>query len=523
MGCSNSMQSGPTKIYIITYCSLVPLKGDNLYKIKLIAMEEVKKKQGRKFFEQINRHKEKEITNFCQRKCFEEKTLFYVYDKSSIPQIKNLYQMMNLVPHNLSDLHDIFLLSTDKVFDFPNNLIEKKTKNLPYYDFVGYEMDLNDLQDIYDDMNYSHMTRNDIIYDDDKIEEDDDRSDEFYINGVINRQYVNYVEQTFLKRKELKKVYISEIKIENKKTFSDLIAFFNDKDIKIFSIFNMNINDFNSTIFNSMNQLLEKNYNLRSLDLHNSNLQDNNLNNLMLAISDKRIRYLDLRKNNITAEGATVISELFLQTNKTLIKLNLSNNNKTLFKADGIKFIVKGLFESPCIKYVDFSGMSITGCGEFIYDLLIENKSLESLIIRNDSLNTKDFKHIFDAIKISKNLKEIDISRNEMEDKKIYEYIRDGIKKNTALILFRMDKININDDNYKIIFDGIENNKHISKYSFCYNPLDPKIVFEFFMSQMQVKNLRYIHNENNKEFTLEEKKMFEKCKNERPDLYIINH
>jgi len=521
MGCSYSAPIGPTTSYIISYCTLVPLSSENVYKIKLISKEEVKKRRGRKFFEQVNRHKEKEITNFMKRQNFEEKTLFYIYCKNR-PQIKNLYQMMNLIPREDANLHDIFLLNTESVDSFPNNLIEKKTQNIPYYDFVGYEMDLNDMEDIYDDMNYSHITRNNIIYDDDKIEEEDERRDEIYINGAINRQYVNYVEHMFLKKKEIKKVYISEIKIENKKSFVDLISFFSDKDIKVFSIFNTSINAFDSKIIDSIIQLLEKNYNLRSIDLHNCNLRDNNLNNIMLAISDKRIRYLDLRKNSITEEGATVISELFLQTNKTLVKFNLSNNDKSRFKADGVKFIIKGLFPSPCIKYVDFSEMNITGCGEFIYDLLLEKKCLESLILRNNSLNSKDFKYIFEGIKLNKTIKEIDISRNDMGGDKMYEYIRDGIKKNTSLVLFRMDKINIGDDNYDIIFDGIKNNQHIDKYSFCYNPVDPKIVFEFFMSQKQVKKLRYLPHEDNKEFTLEEKKLIEKCKSERPDLYIIN-
>ena len=119
-------------------------------------------------------------------------------------------------------------------------------------------------------------------------------------------------------------------------------------------------------------------------------------------------------------------------------------------------------------------------------------KFLESLILRNDSLNSKDFKYIFEGIKINKTIKEIDISRNDMGGNKMYEYIRDGIKKNTSLVLFRMDKINIDDDNYNIIFEGIKNNKHIDKYSFCYNPVDPKIVFEFFMSQKQVKKLSHL-------------------------------
>ena len=43
-------------------------------------------------------------------------------------------------------------------------------------------------------------------------------------------------------------------------------------------------------------------------------------NELMRAISDKRIRYLTLSKNSLTTEGASFISE-FLLENKTLEEL----------------------------------------------------------------------------------------------------------------------------------------------------------------------------------------------------------
>ena len=61
-----------------------------------------------------------------------------------------------------------------------------------------------------------------------------------------------------------------------------------------------------------------------------------------------------------------------------------------------------------------------------------------------------------------------------------------------------------------------------------YNKVNPKIILEFFIKQKQVKNLEYIPydknvpEDKNKDFTLEEKKLLEKYKNERPDLNIIN-
>ena len=111
---------------------------------------------------------------------------------------------------------------------------------------------------------------------------------------------------------------------------------------------------------------------------------------------------------------------------------------------------------------------------------------------------------------------------------KSLEYIRDSIKMNESLITLRMDKININNDNYNIIFEGIKENKNIDYYSMSYNKVNPKIILEFFIKQKQVKNLEYIPydknvpEDKNKDLTLEEKKLLEKYKNERPDLNIIN-
>ena len=110
-----------------------------------------------------------------------------------------------------------------------------------------------------------------------------------------------------------------------------------------------------------------------------------------------------------------------------------------------------------------------------------------------------------------------------MGGNKVMEYIRDAIKENNSLILLEIDKINVNNDNYSTLFEGIENNKSIRKYSIRYNKVNPKIVFEFFMKQKQVRTLRFLSDEKNKDFTFEEKKLIDKCKNERPDLNIIAH
>lgn len=92
-----------------------------------------------------------------------------------------------------------------------------------------------------------------------------------------------------------------------------------------------------------------------------------------------------------------------------------------------------------------------------------------------------------------------------------------------------MDKININNDNYKIIFDAIEKANNINSYSVSHNSkISPKIMLEFFIKQMHVKNLVYEPydknnpEDRNKELSLDEKKIFDKFKAERPDMKIIN-
>jgi len=521
MGCSTTNKSAPLITYTISYCSLLPVK-KNVYKITLAAKEEVAKKKERKFFDQIGRNRDKEILDFCQNKNFEQNTLFYIYSKTQ-PQIKNLYQMLNLIPNDIANLQKIFLLSTEKLKHFPKFFIEKKTQFLTFNDFIGFEIDLNDMVNIFKDMNDINITENNIIYEDEPVvgEEDIEKKDEIYINGNINAKYARVIKKFFLENEEIIKVFISEIKIEDKNSFAELITFFRNQDIKIFSIYDTNINDSDSIIFYSIIEILEKNYSIRRLDLRNCNLNDFNINDLTRAISDKRLRYLDLSKNGITVEGASILSE-FLQVNKTLQKLNISNNSTSSFKSEGIEYITNALISSPNINYIDFSGMNITGSGEFIGDLINENQSLENIILKKNALNANDFKFIFDAVKGNKILKVIDISYNDMAGKTALECIRDAIKENESLEELRMDKININNDNYNIIFDGIENNKNISKYSLSYNSINLKIVIDFFMKQANVKNLKFIPNENNNnnQLTLDEKKILEKCKNERPDLNI---
>ena len=523
MGCSSCSSSVPIDYnkFIIMYYTLVPVKEkNNIYKIELIAQEEAIKVSERKFFDQVAQNEEKVILDFVQRKNFNKTTIFYFFEKNT-PEIKNLYQMLNLIPNNYTELHRIILLNTELVKDFYNCFIEKKTKNLEYFKFTGKIIDLNDMQTILDNINNINLTNDNINYEE-KEDEETDNNNELNIDGLIDEEKINRIKKKFSQK--IYKISLSELSIKNKNYFAQLINFFMDKEIKIFSIYDTNIND--ELIFKQLLEFFEKNYHIRSLVLHNCNLLDTHMNDLMGAIIDKRIRYLDLSKNAITVVGATLISE-FLLVDKTLKELNISNNDNLNLKAEGIKYILRSLVNCPNIKLINFSGMILTGCGEFLANFIEGNKSIEIIILKNIYLNCNDFKSILEKLKTNKNIKTFDVSNNDMGGDKSLEYIKDCIEENNSLEIFIMDKININNDNYNIIFPAIEKNKSITYYSLNYNKINPKIVFEFFIKQTHVKKLEFIPfdkndpDDKNKDFTLDDKKLIEKCKSERPDLDLI--
>ena len=336
------------------------------------------------------------------------------------------------------------------------------------------------------------------------------------INSIGNKKNNN----------KIKSVKIIESKIEDLQIFNKIMKFISKKSIKKFYFVGNNINsDFEGwTIISSF---LEQNYQLRYLDLHNSTIYDYHLNDIMRPLSDKRIRFLNLSENFITLDGVKIISE-YLANNKTLQKLNLSRNAQSQFKTEGVEIILNSLLNNKNIEFIDFSFMNLTGCGEAIGNFISKNKSIENIVLRNVLLNFNDFKHIFVPLKKSKTMKEIDISMNDMGGDKSLQFIADAIKENDSLECIKMEQLNINNDNYNIIFEAIEKNKTIQKYYLNYNSdIKPKIVINFFMKQMQVKYLEYIpfdkdnEHDKNKSLTLEERKLFEKLKEERSDMKLI--
>ena len=343
------------------------------------------------------------------------------------------------------------------------------------------------------------------------------------VNVSIDSNFEN--EENGTENNKIKKIIIQNSKFPDMYVFA--LLFKNLEKYKSLQKFAFNNNFINSDFegWKNIESLLNKNYNIRILDLSSSTLNDLELEGIIESIKDKRIRLLNLSENFLTVEGMKSLSN-FLKINKTLQRLYLQRNAVVQFKAEGVKYVCENLLNHPNILLLDFSFMELTGCGQFIGKLIKENKTLENLNIASCKLNIVDFKNICEPICNDKKLKKFNISFNDMGGNKSLEEIGKIIIFNKSINEIHLDQMNLNMDNYNIILDAIKKNKTIKYYSLSYNyNLNPKIVLKFFLEKNDVDCLEYIpYNQEThlgKEFTLEEKKILERLKIEKPKLKII--
>lgn len=547
MGCSASNISS----FTVQYCTITPISNkEDCYKIDLIAEEKIQKVEGIKLLDQCGEYDLK-IKEFLDDENFKDKSIFYYFLRDK-PILKNYNQSLKYQPFSLPKLFHIIILSTNAVGEIPNKLIEKKTKNLIYGQFVGKELNFKNLKKKLDEANNPNITKDNLDLDNFTVYEDEEeiqeKENEIIICGDLDQKLfdnimckfknINNINSFIIKNTEeyqneylevnnnINVIKILASKFGNLCIFDKLMKYIQNQNIKKFYFYDNNIDaDFEG--WDSISEFLENNYYVRYVDLHCSNIYENHLNSIIQALTDKRIRFLNLSENFLTYRCTNIISPL-LKTNKTLQRLNISRNSKNDFKAEGVKNILESLDLNPNIEYINFSYMNLTGCGEFIGKFLSINKSLTTLVIIKVQLNTIDFKNIFESVKNNNIIKEIDASFNDMGGDKSLEYISEGIKENKSLNCLKLEHININNDNYQIIFDGIEKNKNINSYNVNYNnKIKPIIMLNFFSKQVHVKKLEYTpydkfdDEDKNKELTLEEKKYFDKVKNERPDMKLI--
>ena len=439
---------------------------------------------------------------------------YYISEKITYHIVKNIYSKLmndkNINSNQIKNQKYLFLKKDDiNIFKANNSLNSFKD------DKISVEKIRNSKED-----NLSNFMDE---------EEDENMDDENQDIQVTSKN--DNIDKNSNKKKCISNIIFDNINFVDDDSLNSLIDILIDYPYLIkfgFNNFHLEKND-SVKIWNNLFKLFNNNYNIRCIDLYDSSITDAIIESLSLIFEDKRIRYLNLSENYITVNGAKYLSN-FLYKNKTLQTLKLSNNDLRAFTHEGIDYIVQSLYNHPNIRILSFTNMTLTGCGKEVAEFIKNSKSLVSISLKGCDLNSIDIKNICSALSgnISKTIKSVNLSHNDMAGNKSLEEIGKMIEANKTLTYLNLSKMNINMDNYQLILNGLSGNKLIRNFNFSYNPkMKPRIIIEYFFYRKELNSLTYIpykESENDKkekiEFNLDEKKLIEKFKNERKDVQL---
>ena len=541
MGCCGSTSlSEPSLTYTVELYEIQSADKSYSYKFEKRSSETIEKQEESTIENDLNGCGNNLISNITSDPTIQQNSMFYLYIGRDLI-FKNYKDIYQIFPYKYPTLVKIIVILINEAINdgIEKDLIKKGIELLD--NFPKGIINLEKIKEKYDISQNPNITNDNLnLSDDDNSENDDeliiDEEDitektlseinTYLFNPIDNEKNNANDDDIFQNQKDkIKKIVFQNCKFPDIYTFSIILSNLEKyKNLKKFSFNNNYINsDFEG--YSSIIQLLNNNYNIRIVDLKASSLNDYQLDKIVDSIKDKRLRSLDLSENFLTSEGMKFLSK-FLKDNKTLQRLYVQRNAVIQFKAEGVKHICLNLLDHPNILLLDFSYMELTGCGEFIGQFLSENKTLEILNIISCKLNITDFKNICGPICNNKKLKKFSISQNDMGGIKSLEEVGKVIKNNKSIVEIHLAQMNLNMDNYQIIFDAIDNNKTIKHYDLSNNyDLKPKLVLNFFFKKHGIECLEYIpynpEKHPGKELTLEEKKLIEKFKNEKPEVKLI--
>ena len=541
MGCCGSTSlSEPSLTYTVELYEIQSADKSYSYKFEKRSSETIEKQEESTIENDLNGCGNNLISNITSDPTIQQNSMFYLYIGRDLI-FKNYKDIYQIFPYKYPTLVKIIVILINEAINdgIEKDLIKKGIELLDT--FPKGIINLEKIKEKYDISQNPNITNDNLnLSDDDNSENEDeliiDEEDitektlseinTYLFNPIDNEKNNANDDDIFQNQKDkIKKIVFQNCKFPDIYTFSIILSNLEKyKNLKKFSFNNNYINsDFEG--YSSIIQLLNNNYNIRIVDLKASSLNDYQLEKIVDSIKDKRLRSLDLSENFLTSEGMKFLSK-FLKDNKTLQRLYVQRNAVIQFKAEGVKHICLNLLDHPNILLLDFSYMELTGCGEFIGQFLSENKTLEILNIISCKLNITDFKNICGPICNNKKLKKFSISQNDMGGIKSLEEVGKVIKNNKSIVEIHLAQMNLNMDNYQIIFDAIDNNKTIKHYDLSNNyDLKPKLVLNFFFKKHGIECLEYIpynpEKHPGKELTLEEKKLIEKFKNEKPEVKLI--
>ena len=441
----------------------------------------------------------------------------YISMSSGITNINNIEININII----NNQNNINLLSNNlntKSDNFPLYEITSKTLVIKTYNFtqelnqelshIFFESNSNITIDKNSYSPYEHLIYN--ISDDKKKGKKINHNNHSNKNNYIiihNKNRIPFEQRKC--RDNINKIIfdIKEFNIESTyylKEFIDMIINYkNLTQIKLGQNLNNSSIPNNLIFWKYLKKLFRENFNIRWVSLTSSSLDDNIIDIFLSSLLMKRIRYLNLSKNNLENKAMYFLNK-FLIKNQTLSFLYL-NNNKNI-TVEGIKLITNALQMHPNLLKLDISNIFLEGCGQFISLLLFENKCLKELNLRNTGLSKTDMNYIASKLIGDKaKLIYLDLGLNQSMDDEGLKEIGRIISNNKSLKFIGLDGLNLTMNNYLPIFEAIIKNRNIESYSLNNNSGLPfKGILNFFLKNQHIKEISIIpwdieeENEENK-------------------------
>ena len=228
---------------------------------------------------------------------------------------------------------------------------------------------------------------------------------------------------------------------------------------------NFSSNHINYNGIIALANLLKTNTTITSLDISNNKIGDNGLQELTEVLkTNNTITVLNIRKNKIGDNGAIEIAEV-LKTNKTLISLDIGNNN--IGDMGGIA-IFKALEFNVSLKTLSFSYNNFSNnCIKHI-KALQQNKTLISLDIGNNNIDSNGAIEIAEVLKINNTLTEINISNNKIGESGTIA-IADALKINKTLKKLDISNNKIGNIGASALYEALKINNTLAKLDISMN------------------------------------------------------
>ena len=390
---------------------------------------------------------------------------------------------------------DTLIISASELTEEINKELEKilfntSTKDEPPFDYIGYYNEENNKK--------QKKRRRKEISDNIQNRGNDNGEEEYNDYILINKKdgvpYEKKICLNTIKKVVFKNCSFSTNSIFYLKQFVIMLSKY--KFLKL-AIYKNNVSsDF--TGFKFFRQLLKENFNLRWVSFRDAGFNDKIFEEIISGMTLKRIRYLNISRNKITNKGMYFLNK-FLMKNQTLLILDMSNNQNVTY--EGIKLIANALKMHPNITKIILSNNNLNGAGKYLGILARDNKSLKSLLIRNDCLDAKDIEFLAEEMcKKSCTINDLDIGLNAGVGDEGLKEIGKIIENNKSLISIGLDGLNFTMNNYLPVFQAIFKNKNIESYSLNMNAgLPLKGILNFFLKNPHVKELSIIPWDVNKE------------------------